>query len=106
MDRREAHPKDKTGTNRTARAILEYLREHPGAQDTVEGIVEWWLLERRIRQGAVEVEAALVELVGAGVMEARRGADGRTHYRLNAGFARGAPRIEGTEGWREQQQQQ
>src|SRR5262245_39788913 len=44
--------------------ILAYLVHHPKAQDTFEGIVEWWLLERYIERQRAAVEAAMEELVG------------------------------------------
>lgn len=63
--------------------VLTYLVAHPQAQDTMEGIAEWWLLEQRIRNAVADVEAALSELVAKGFLVARRGADGRTYYGLN-----------------------
>src|SRR5437667_12585644 len=63
--------------------ILAYLSEKPGAQDTLEGIVEWWLLEQRIRHLVTETKAALRELVVERLVLARHSSDGRTHYRLN-----------------------
>ena len=44
--------------------ILKYLVRHPQAQDTVEGIVEWWLMEQRIVNASAEVKVALAELTG------------------------------------------
>lgn len=66
-----------------ANEVLAYLVEHPQAQDTLEGIVEWWLLEQRIREAVADVEAALNELVAKGFLVARQCGDGRTYYRLN-----------------------
>jgi hypothetical protein len=63
--------------------VLAYLVQHPQAQDTMEGIVEWWLLERRIRYAIADVEAALRELVGKDFLVARQCSEGRTYYRLN-----------------------
>jgi DNA-binding MarR family transcriptional regulator len=63
--------------------VLSYLVQHPQAQDTMEGIVEWWLLERRIRYAIADVEAALRELVGKDFLVARQCSEGRTYYRLN-----------------------
>ena len=63
--------------------ILAYLIQHPLAKDTMEGIVEWWLLERRIRHAIADVEAALRELVGKDFLVARQCSEGRTYYRLN-----------------------
>ena len=49
----------------------------------MEGIVEWWLLDRRIRYAIADVEAALRELVGKDFLVARQCSEGRTYYRLN-----------------------
>jgi len=63
--------------------ILAYLVEHPEAQDTVEGITEWWLLEQRIRYAVSEVDGVLHDLVVDDLLVKRQGADGRIYYGLN-----------------------
>ena len=63
--------------------ILGYLADHPQAQDTVEGIVEWWLLEQHIQRATPQVKAVLQQLVAEGLVIARQGAGGRTCYRVN-----------------------
>jgi hypothetical protein len=63
--------------------ILAYLAEHPDAQDTLEGIVEWWLLERRIINQTVAVKKILSGLVERGLLVERSGRDARSHYRVN-----------------------
>lgn len=63
--------------------ILAYLAEHPAAEDTVEGIMRWWLLERKIKHLTIEVQTALAEMVGEGLILARQGRDGRIHHRIN-----------------------
>jgi len=63
--------------------ILAYLVEHPQAQDTPEGITEWWLLEQRILSAAADVDEALRELAAEEFLVARQCADGRTYYGLN-----------------------
>lgn len=65
--------------------ILSYLAANPEANDTVEGIEQWWLLEQRIHEQTARVERALSELAAAGLVAASRGADGRTRYRLAPG---------------------
>jgi DNA-binding PadR family transcriptional regulator len=68
--------------------ILAYLVKHPEAQDTLEGITEWWLLEQRIRSAVAEVDGALRNLVAEDLLVTRRCADGRTYYALNRGKER------------------
>lgn len=63
--------------------ILKYLIENPGAQDTPEGIVEWWLLERHIRNKTSKVKEALEDLVARGLVDELRGKDSRLRYRIN-----------------------
>jgi hypothetical protein len=62
------------------RQILDYLTKHPAAQDTLRGIVEWWLLRQNIEQSTTEVEAALDELIAKGKLGAWTGPDGKVHY--------------------------
>ena len=46
-----------------AQEILAYLVKRPQAQDTVEGIARWWILQQRIEQHVEDVEDALNRLV-------------------------------------------
>ena len=62
--------------------VLDYLVRHPGAQDTVEGIAEWWVLEQQAARVVTGVEAALSDLVAKDFLVARA-SGGRTYYRLN-----------------------
>ena len=70
------------------RHILDYLSANPSAQDTLRGIVEWWLLKQRIQESLSEVEAAVNRLVTKGQLIAEAGPDGLIRYR--------SPRREGT----------
>ena len=63
--------------------VLAYLLQHPQAQDTLEGIAEWWLLEQRIRYTLADVEPALCQLVENEFLIARQCVNGRTYYGLN-----------------------
>ena len=62
------------------RQILDYLAENPGAQDTLRGVVEWWLLKQKIEQTMADVEAALRNLVAKGKLRSWTGPDGSVHY--------------------------
>jgi hypothetical protein len=64
--------------------IMSYLLDHPGAKDTQEGIVRWWVLEQRIKLETLQVEKALAKLVQREWLQQRRGADSHVHYSLNA----------------------
>ena len=63
--------------------ILAYLVDHPKAQDTLEGIVEWWLLERKIEFVTASVKEALSELVAKELILEKKGPDSQIHYRIN-----------------------
>jgi hypothetical protein len=63
--------------------ILAYLVEHPEARDTLEGIVEWWLLERQIKFHTARVKEALSELVAKGLVIEQKEYDSKIHYRVN-----------------------
>jgi hypothetical protein len=53
----------------TAREILAYLTQHPGAPDTLDGIAEWWLPQQeKSRSSRADVEKALAELVKGGMI--------------------------------------
>jgi len=67
----------------TAREILAYLAEHPKASDTLEGIVEWWVLEQKIRYEMEMVRKAVGELVQQGFLLEEKTIDSRTRYRAN-----------------------
>jgi len=65
------------------RKILAYLSENPDAQDTLDGILQWWLLRQEITYQSKLVREALAELVEKGLLLEVLGADSRTHYRRN-----------------------
>lgn len=71
-----------TRPSRIEQAILEYLRKHPDAQDTLAGIVEWWLPEENVSTRTATVKEALSELVAKGLVSARKGSDSQIHYRI------------------------
>jgi hypothetical protein len=60
--------------------ILRYLRLHPGAKDTLEGITDWWLIDLSVHPTPAEVKAGLESLVERGLVIADHGADGRVYY--------------------------
>ena len=76
-------PRTKEPLADTARDILAYLSEHPKAQDTIEGILEWWLLEQDIRRSIPQVQAALAELITRRLVVEHHGTDGRVRYRVD-----------------------
>lgn len=63
--------------------ILSYLIDHPEAQDTLEGISQWWILEREIRWHQTQVENALKGLVLKGFIVERKGLDSQYRYQIN-----------------------
>jgi hypothetical protein len=64
--------------------ILAYLSTHPNAQDTLQGITEWWLLEQEIKSRIDQVERVLERLVGERLLIKHTGKDSQTHYHVNS----------------------
>jgi hypothetical protein len=63
--------------------VLQYLLRHPKAQDTLEGIVAWWLLEERIHQRTAEIRRVLEDLVDKNFLIETRLFDSDILYSLN-----------------------
>lgn len=74
---------EQTGESEVARDLLGYLIENPDAEDTLEGIVEWWLLERRIHIAIIKVKQALEQMSAKGLILTRMGSDSRVRYLIN-----------------------
>ena len=68
---------------RACHYILAYLLENPDAGDTLDGIVEWWLLNQRIRFETQTVSQAVAKLVADGLIVEQKGPDSRIIYRAN-----------------------
>jgi Fe2+ or Zn2+ uptake regulation protein len=64
-----------------ARAILEYLAEHPDAQDTAEGIASFWVMRQEVKEEVEGVLRVLNELTESGQLERVQRGD-RVLYRL------------------------
>lgn len=69
------------GITKVGVELLRYLAAHPEAQDDLEGLVRFWLLERRLTETRAEVKQALDDLVARGLVESVEGPDGRVRFR-------------------------
>ena len=74
-----------TDKSQIGNEILAYLVDNPKAQDTFEGIVEWWLLERAIKFQEAQVKEALADLVAKGLILEKKGSNSQIHYQFNQG---------------------
>jgi hypothetical protein len=66
--------------------ILDYLARHPDAQDTIDGILHWWVLDACIRKWAPKIAETVAQLVELGFLEQSQSADGRVFYRASANY--------------------
>jgi len=66
---------------RLASYVIEYLKQHPKAMDTVGGIAEWWVPEGGAPIDLEEMSRVLEELTRRGILE-QVDAGEYTHYRL------------------------
>jgi hypothetical protein len=63
--------------------ILDYLVRQPEAQDTIEGILHWWVLDACVRKWAPKIADTVAQLVEQGFLEQKRSADGNVFYRVS-----------------------
>ena len=75
--------KTAAGVNDVAACILEYLLESPRAEDTIDGIVEWWVMRQRIRYETARVKEALSKLVREGLILEGQSEGSPERYRIN-----------------------
>lgn len=64
------------------RSLLTYLRGHPQAADTLDGIVEWWLPLQRYETARLRIECTLERLVADGTLRRDLLHDGAVLYAL------------------------
>jgi hypothetical protein len=60
--------------------IDRYLRSHPDAADSAEGILRWWLTRQRFDESVTKVEQALALLLRKGAVKKQVLIDGRVLY--------------------------
>jgi hypothetical protein len=63
--------------------ILDYLARQPGAQDTIEGILHWWVLDAYIRNWTPKIARTVTQLVERGFLEKKPSSDGKIFYRVS-----------------------
>jgi hypothetical protein len=63
--------------------ILDYLAKQPGAQDTIDGILHWWVLDAYVRKWAPKIAESVVQLVERGFLEEKPSSDGKIFYRVS-----------------------
>ena len=66
-----------------AEEILSYLRNHPNAADTLEGILNWWLPRQRYETEQQRIEQGLEYLVTQGLVSKKVLSDGTILYLRN-----------------------
>ena len=62
--------------------ICDYLKKHPDAGDTLEGITQWWLELGRIDTSMDEVASILNDLVEKGIIEIYKNKGGTNLYKI------------------------
>jgi hypothetical protein len=66
--------------------ILDYLASHPEAQDTLDGILHWWVLDSCVKKWAPKVPETVVKLVEQGFVEEKRSSDGKIFYHISPNY--------------------
>jgi hypothetical protein len=73
----------KNETQETGHKILAYLMANPDAKDTLEGILDWWLLQQDLQRNIALVRKALDELLDKNFLVERKGTDKQKYYQVN-----------------------
>ena len=73
----------KTKRKQISKMICSYLRKNPVAEDTLEGIAEWWLEVEKIESSVNEVSDALESLVQKGIVSVRKTQNGINLYKVS-----------------------
>ncbi len=63
--------------------LLTYLAEHPEAQDTLVGVMHWWLLKQQTQYSQPQVQAALEQLLIQDLLVVRQAHDKQIRYAVN-----------------------
>ena len=66
--------------------ILDYLARHPDAQDTIDGILHWWVLESCIRKWTHTIGEAVAQLVERGFLQEKTSGAGHVFYRVSPDY--------------------
>lgn len=59
---------------------------HPEAQDTLDGILHWWVLDSCVKKWAPKVPETVAKLVEQGFLEQKRSVDGTVIYRISQDY--------------------
>jgi hypothetical protein len=70
-------------TEETSHKILAYLMDNPNARDTLEGIVDWWLLQQDIKRNVALIRKTVDGLLHKGLLLERQGNDRTKYYQVN-----------------------
>jgi hypothetical protein len=66
-----------------ARELLQYLGKHPDAEDTVEGVLQNWLVDGKGRFTLTIVQEVVKDLVLEGKLQENKVPGAAPSYRLN-----------------------
>ena len=83
LQRKFTMPVSHSRVTQISREILAYLSRNPDAGDTIEGVVQWWLLDQIVSEQTDFVEEALANLVAEGILVESVDAESRSRFRLN-----------------------
>ena len=57
--------------------------DNPDAKDTLEGIIDWWMLQQDIKRNVAQIRKTVDELILEGFLLERKGSDRTKYYQVN-----------------------
>jgi len=66
-----------------AQLLLDYMKKHPNAKHTAEGIARWWILQQKLDEEQFLVERVIEHFSEKGILEKVQLADGNCYFRFH-----------------------
>lgn len=67
---------------RVAQILLEYMKKHPEATHTDEGITRWWILQQKLDEELETVKKILVYFTEIGLLDRTIQPDGNEYFKI------------------------
>lgn len=68
---------------RVAKLLLRYMKSHPEAKHTAEGIARWWILQQKMEEEVGKIENVIDYFINIGMLERVSVQQDQIYYKFN-----------------------